>query len=290
MNLGPNTVSLTYQYVLNQSGNNPITLGSGQPVNWDAAGVVMTSGDQLIEGSKNFNSFIQFQNLYTDENQDLYVGPDSYNNYFGGFASYNYFGGGSYNYFGKDGFTNNFGNGCPNNEFACFTASSTIQNLFSIQSGTEGGMIVNEFGGILFGLTNENDSQITNRFGILAKENYFGYNSYYGTSVSDNTLNYFGGNSHGNYFGENTISGNYFGRSSNNYFGNTQSNNYFGGSGSTNYFYGGQFLNETRLLLAQFAGARSQSGQLGEMRISGSGLYICTGATGGWGRTFLSTF
>lgn len=289
MNLGPNTVSLTYQYVLNQSGNNPITLGSGQPVNWDAAGVVMTSGDQQIEGSKNFTSYIKFQNLYTDENQDLYVGPDSYNNYFGGFASYNYFGGGSYNYFGKDGFTNNFGNGCPNNEFACFTASSTIQNLFSIQSGTEGGMIVNEFGGILFGLTNENDSQITNRFGILAKENYFGYNSYYGTSVSD-TLNYFGGNSHGNYFGENTISGNYFGRSSNNYFGNTQSNNYFGGSGSTNYFYGGQFLNETRLLLAQFAGARSQSGQLGEMRISGSGLYICTGATGGWGRTFLSTF
>lgn len=55
MNLGSNTVSSTYQYILNQDGAN-ITLGNGNEVNWDGAKVMMTTGNQTIAGIKNFTS------------------------------------------------------------------------------------------------------------------------------------------------------------------------------------------------------------------------------------------
>lgn len=58
MDLGLFNVSDTYQYVLNQSGSNPITLGSGQSVNWNAGGVVDLSSTQTIVGSKTFSSII----------------------------------------------------------------------------------------------------------------------------------------------------------------------------------------------------------------------------------------
>ena len=54
MNLGPTKISGTYLYVLNQSGNNPITLGDGGIVNWNVGGVVALTGAQTISGAKTF--------------------------------------------------------------------------------------------------------------------------------------------------------------------------------------------------------------------------------------------
>jgi hypothetical protein len=58
MDLGPNKISGTYQFVLNQSGATPITLGNNSAVNWNAGGVVATTGDQTISGVKTFDSTI----------------------------------------------------------------------------------------------------------------------------------------------------------------------------------------------------------------------------------------
>jgi hypothetical protein len=49
------------------------------------------------------------------------------------------------------------------------------------------------------------------------------------------------------------------------------------------------FASGVYLRLPMFAGSSSQSGNIGELKISGSGLYICTGANS-WGRTFILTF
>jgi len=62
MNLGLNTVSSTYQFVLNQSGANAITLGDGSAVNWNAGGVVALTGSQGISGAKTFYSSITQSN------------------------------------------------------------------------------------------------------------------------------------------------------------------------------------------------------------------------------------
>jgi len=43
MNLGPNKINSTYVYVLNQSGNNAVTLGNGSAVNWTTAGIPIAS-------------------------------------------------------------------------------------------------------------------------------------------------------------------------------------------------------------------------------------------------------
>ena len=57
MNLGFNTVSSTYKYLLTQSGANPITLGDNSSVNWSTAGLVSaTGGNQTISGIKTFDS------------------------------------------------------------------------------------------------------------------------------------------------------------------------------------------------------------------------------------------
>ena len=58
MDLGLFNVSDTYQYVLNQSGANAITLGNGTAVNWNAGGVVALTGNQSISGEKYFNNNI----------------------------------------------------------------------------------------------------------------------------------------------------------------------------------------------------------------------------------------
>jgi hypothetical protein len=51
------------------------------------------------------------------------------------------------------------------------------------------------------------------------------------------------------------------------------------------------FASGTYLSLPRFAGLSNQTGKFGEMAVSGSGLYICTGTAGsGWGRIFLSSF
>jgi len=62
MNLGLTNVADTYKYVLNQSGSN-ITLGNNGTVNWNSAGVVSATGNQIISGTKTFNSPI-YADLY----------------------------------------------------------------------------------------------------------------------------------------------------------------------------------------------------------------------------------
>lgn len=64
MDLGLFNVSDTYQYVLNQSGANAITLGNGNAVNWNAGGVVALTGDQGIDGFKYFQKAVSAPNVY----------------------------------------------------------------------------------------------------------------------------------------------------------------------------------------------------------------------------------
>ena len=58
MNLGPTQVSLTYPFVLNQSGANLITLGNNGTVDWDSGGVVAKTGNQIITGAKTFANVV----------------------------------------------------------------------------------------------------------------------------------------------------------------------------------------------------------------------------------------
>ena len=64
MNLAGNAVNSTFQYLLNQNGSS-ITLGNGNPVNWDAGGVVVTTGNQTIGGNKTFSSPATFSSAVT---------------------------------------------------------------------------------------------------------------------------------------------------------------------------------------------------------------------------------
>jgi hypothetical protein len=57
MNLGPQRISDTYQFVLNASGGS-VTLGNGNNPNWMGTTVASTTGAQTISGVKTFNSTI----------------------------------------------------------------------------------------------------------------------------------------------------------------------------------------------------------------------------------------
>jgi hypothetical protein len=50
------------------------------------------------------------------------------------------------------------------------------------------------------------------------------------------------------------------------------------------------FFNGVYLRLPQFTGLSSQTGNRGEMAVSGDFLYVCTGSVSGWGRIQLSSF
>jgi hypothetical protein len=83
MNLGLNTVSSTYQFVLNQSGANTITLGDGSAVNWNAGGVVALTGDQGISGAKTFYSqIVQSNSNGATINPELALRNGTYYNQF----------------------------------------------------------------------------------------------------------------------------------------------------------------------------------------------------------------
>jgi hypothetical protein len=121
----------------------------------------------------------------------------------------------------------------------------------------------------------------TNSFGNNAASNQFG------NGIT--TANEFGDSAAGNSFG-NSANGNGFGLLANgNAFGNAAITNTFGSNCPNNVYASGRFSGPIRLTLARFSGSSSQTGQSGEARISGSGLYICTG-TNSWGRVFLSSF
>lgn len=50
------------------------------------------------------------------------------------------------------------------------------------------------------------------------------------------------------------------------------------------------FFNGVYFKLPQFTGLSSQTGNLGEMAVSGNFLYVCTGSVSGWGRIQLNSF
>lgn len=149
-------------------------------------------------------------------------------------------------------------------------------------------------------------------FGNLAASNSFGDSAILSNSFGANTpINSFGefastSNSFGDYaedntFGDGATNSNSFGFLANenffgsnaavgNNFGDAATTNYFGYNCSDNHFGGGVFESGIRVLLPEFDGDSSQAGQFGELRISGSGLYVCTGTTGGWRRIFLQSF
>ncbi len=140
MNLGPEIVSGSYKYLLVQSGNNPITLGANASVNWNAGGVVATTGNQNIAGIKVFGSNVKavsFGNgsgvsnafgLSADANDFggsatvNHFGQDSSSNYFAEFADNNYFGQSSYNnYIAFEGYYNTFGQYALGNDFGSYS-------------------------------------------------------------------------------------------------------------------------------------------------------------------------
>jgi hypothetical protein len=122
-----------------------------------------------------------------------------------------------------------------------------------------------------------------NRFGDNAVDNSFGDSATnqnrFGDSASSNS---FGASAGYNSFGISAIN--------QNSFGDGASSNSFGLGTANNIFGSGSFTGQVNLILPTFNGLSSQAGKLGELRISGSGLYVCTGATGGWGRVQLITF
>jgi hypothetical protein len=137
----------------------------------------------------------------------------------------------------------------------------------------------------------------SNAFGASALNNTFGAsasNNAFGASASTNTFgnlcitNSFGG-PNVNTYGGSAVNNSFGALAINNNFGLSATANNFG-SGSNNTFGSGLFSGPVRLRLPSFSGASNQAGQLGEIRTSGSGIYICTGSASGWGRFFVSTF
>jgi hypothetical protein len=126
MDLGPQIVKDSYQYLLVQSGANPIKLGNNGSVNWAAGGVVASTGNQTISGAKTFANGATVS---------------------GGFSVV----GGGTNYFGSGISTNYFGSGAATN----IIGSQFSANLLSGAWNVNGGLSV---GG---GLTSNNPSKIT---------------------------------------------------------------------------------------------------------------------------------
>ncbi len=255
MNLGPNKISLTYQYVLNQSGS-AITLGNGGAVNWAANGLILNTGNQTISGVKTFASSIIGNlngsisgNAATVTNGVYTIGDQSISGVKTFVESVNISG-------------------------DCILGSDLSANAFGYLSPS------NSFG---------NEAAI-NDFGMNASANSFGAYSFntIGSFAAENQI---GLNAISNYFGEapDTLLAtvNNFGSYAQNKFGASGSNIF--GLDASNEYGSGLFAGPIRLFLPQFSGSSSQTGQTGELKVSGSGLYICTGANA-WGRIFISSF
>lgn len=297
MNLGPNTISSTYQFLLNQNGDS-ITLGNGNSVNWNSAGIVTTTGNQTISGNKTFNNGVfnvETEQSYINSSINT-IGPEGKTNYIG-YNSINYIGTGvgainnignlAFNTIGSGPFNvnsigsssniNNFGINATYNNFGNFSGGlpATINNIGEGAVNNFGKNGINYFGkdaSNFFGISEFSTGQ--NSFGEGTHINMFGRYS---------TYNYFGLQANFNYFGGLATSENYFGDSA--------VSNYFGNPGTlANYYYGGQFIQPIRLNLSLFSGPSTQGGRRGELRVSGGFLYVCTGVSAGWNRIPLQTF
>lgn len=327
MNLGPKNIASTYQFVLNQSGSS-ITLGNGDAVNWGSNGIVMTSGNQTISGSKTFITRPTVNGsgvLLTDETGNFYPKTNP-SGYVRGVENVVY-GTGNQTIEGVKTFTsrptvNGSGvllTGETGNFYPRSNPSGYISSVSNVVATTGDQTISGEkqfaqnayfqqyltvSGDCILGcqsnaVSSFGTSALVNFFGTEAANNDFGGVSTINNFGSGAGNNNFGSNSTENYFGNESVD-NYFGRqSSNNFFGDgLGAENWFGLDGSTNHFgisssnnfYGeGSFEGPVRLYLEQFSGSKNQAGQIGELKVSGSGLYICTGIDS-WGRVFISSF
>jgi hypothetical protein len=275
MNLGTTTVSATYRYLLNQSGSS-ITLGDGQAVDWDAGNIVTKTGNQTITGNKTFKAAVTVEG-------NCSLGTNAF--------TINRFGvSGEENNFGNLALTNMFGQGAESNTFGDGAISSNSFGNGAIGSNYFGeGASTNDFGKNISTADPEDGGYYTyNSFGEgVSARNTFGYDAYINTFGNSATNNIFGQNANANSFGG---SFNSFGFTANsNAFGQAATANTFGADTTGNTYGAGRFSGPIRLTLAAFSGSSNQAGQTGEARVSGSGLYICTG-TNLWGRVFLSSF
>ena len=251
MNLGPEIVSGSYKYLLVQSGNNPITLGANANVNWNAGGVVATTGAQTISGAKTFASNINAASFGSGASNLNSFGITAAENDFGSSATYN-----------------GFGYNCADNNFG----SSAGLNLFGFESEE------NQFG----------QDSVYNSFGYNSQNSFgeLGSNSFGGAA----STNSFGDTAASNSFW-NVATTNTFGEyASTNKFGENAATNNFGSNGLNTYLGTCLFASTGRMRLANFTGAANQTGLRGEARVSGSFLYVCTGSTSGWARVQLVTF
>lgn len=273
MNLGPNTVASTYQYILNQSGKS-ITLGSGQSVDWNGAGVIAATGDQTISGTKTFAYGIN--------------------------AGIN---GSGFNNFTVDSdFVYIYGIG----PLGLFRFLSSEEGVIADQYSNP---IIDVFGRSIICTKKNISGDVTGLFPVINLDNQaslldpqsqnpilkWGDGILQSSGVScylgDNAFNAFGNAGIENYFGDGGENNSFGPNAFNNRFGENSQNNQFGSLTGVNEFYGTlSILNTGKMRLANFTGASSQSGLRGELRVSGSGLYVCTGANSGWGRVFLSSF
>jgi hypothetical protein len=190
MNLGPEIVSGSYKYLLVQSGSNPITLGANASVNWNAGGVVATTGAQNISGIKTFFSNVKAVSFGNGSGVSNAFGLSASDNDFGSNAAVNYFGNNatSLNQFGDSSAQNYFGYLASNNSFG----EGNSYNAFGYE-GTQ-----NQFGynsdSNDFGSTSDNNAfgsySISNTFGLSATNNSFGsdnLNTYLGTCLFTST-------------------------------------------------------------------------------------------------------
>lgn len=270
-------------------------------------------GDNAV--SNNFGQIAQV-NIFGDSAPDYNsFGSNAFNNYFGDSSlGANSFGGSAaYNTYGTYATSNIFGDSCAYNLigdssieaganlFGCFIGAfspltahtnkfgveNKISDPFSYMSSEYG----NNFGGDSF--QNTFGCYFNNVSGNY-KTNWFGISSNYFNEISYGTFNCFGGVDP---LSLNVIQGvydtginNYFGTYSNvNEFGSNSKENRFGIDAYTNSYGSGSFAGPVSLRLRNFTGSKTQSGNTGDLRVSGTYLYICTG-TNTWGRTLISTF
>lgn len=181
MNLGPEIVSDSYKYLLVQSGNNPITLGANANVNWNAGGVVATTGAQTISGVKTFASNINAASFGSGASNSNAFGLSATLNSFGVGATDNYFGGPFNNYFAYGAVNNTFGQASTENYFG----DSSNYNSFGFE------VEQNEFGynatANSFGISAE-----ANSFGNFATVNDFGFGATNNNFGNDNLNTYLG--------------------------------------------------------------------------------------------------
>ena len=144
MDLGPQIVRNSYQYLLVQSGANPIRLGNNGSVNWSAGGVVDSTGNQTVNGIKTFTTGISAPNVVYNTGSQIISGAKTFANgatVSGGFSVV----GGGTNYFGSGISTNYFGSGAATNIIGSQFSANLLSGAWNVNGGlnVDGGLASN---------------------------------------------------------------------------------------------------------------------------------------------------